>query len=103
MQSDNITSRNMEDIYRKTCWYWETPAICRTFITSDSRSGYRIWLVKLCDADIVKLKSCDVCLDVKRSTVLFTFELEHCIEHVYFGLCQSTHMVSEKFKHFNIL
>jgi len=40
------------------------------------------------------------CLLVKSSTILFLFTLEHCIELVYFGLCQSTHMVSEKFKHF---
>jgi len=57
-------------------------------------------LVKLHDADIVKLKSRDVCLYVKPSTILFLFTLEHCIEHVYFGLCQSSHMVNEKFKHF---
>jgi len=53
------------------------------------------------DTHIVKLKSRDVCLYVKPSTVLFLFiELGHCIEHVYFRLCQSTHMVSEKYKHF---
>jgi len=32
------------------------------------------------------------------TTILFLFTLEHCDEYVYFG--QSTHMVSEKFKHF---
>jgi len=37
---------------------------------------------------------------MKPATVLFLFELEHCINHVYFGLCQNMHMVSEKFKHF---
>jgi len=26
--------------------------------------------------------------------------LEHCIEHVYFGLCQNMHMVNEKSNHF---
>jgi len=36
-------------------------------------------LVKLRDAYIVKLKSRDVCLYVKPSTVLFLFELEHNI------------------------
>jgi len=36
----------------------------------------------------------------KPPTILFLFTLEHCIEHVYFGLCQSTHMVNKKFKHF---
>jgi len=57
-------------------------------------------LVKLRDADIVKLTLYDTCMYLKPSTILFLFTLEHCIEHVYFGLCQSTHMVSEKFKHF---
>jgi len=57
-----------------------------------------IEFIKMRDTHIVKLKSRDVCL--KSSTILFMFELEHCINYVYFGLCQSTHMVSEKFKHF---
>jgi len=57
-------------------------------------------LVKLRDTDIVKLKSRNVCLYVKPSTILFLFTLEHCIEHVYFGLCQNTYVVNEKFKHF---
>jgi len=26
------------------------------------------------------------------------FELEHCINHVYFELCQKTHFTSERFK-----
>jgi len=42
----------------------------------------------------------DTCMYMKPATILFLFTLEHCIEHVYFGLCQSTHMVSEKFKLF---
>jgi len=37
---------------------------------------------------------------MKLATILFLFTLEHCIEHVYFELCQSTHMISEKFEHF---
>jgi len=37
---------------------------------------------------------------MKPVTIPFLFTLEHCIEHAYFGLCQSTYMVSEKFKHF---
>jgi len=52
------------------------------------------------DTHIVKLKSCDACLYMKSSTVLFLFELEHCINHVYFKLCQKTHFTSDKFKHF---
>jgi len=37
---------------------------------------------------------------MKPVTTLFLFTLEHCVEHVYFELCQSTHMVTEKFKQF---
>ncbi|XP_071580699.1 uncharacterized protein [Temnothorax nylanderi] len=57
-------------------------------------------LVKIRDADIVKLTSCDTSLYMKPSTVLFLFELEHCVENVYFQLCQNVHGVSEKFKQF---
>ncbi|XP_071648506.1 uncharacterized protein [Temnothorax longispinosus] len=57
-------------------------------------------LVKIRDADIVKLTSCDTSLYMKPSTVLFLFELEHCVENVYFQLCQNIHGVSEKFKQF---
>ncbi|XP_071626679.1 uncharacterized protein [Temnothorax longispinosus] len=39
-------------------------------------------LVKIRDADIVKLTSCDTSLYMKPSTVLFLFELEHCVENV---------------------
>jgi len=37
---------------------------------------------------------------MKPATILFLFELEHCVEHAYFWLCQNTHMISEKFNHF---
>jgi len=37
---------------------------------------------------------------MKSSTVLFMFELEHCINHAYFELCKSTYVVNEKFKQF---
>jgi len=59
-----------------------------------------IELVKICDTDIVKLTLRDIYIYMKLATILFLFILEHCIEHVYFGLCQSTHMVNEKFKQF---
>jgi len=49
---------------------------------------------------MVKLKSCDACLYMKSSTVLFMFELEHCINHAYFELCKNTYVVNEKFKQF---
>jgi len=57
-------------------------------------------LVKIRDADIVKLTLYDTCMYMKPATILFLFELEHCINHVYFELCQKTHFTSEKFKHF---
>jgi len=37
---------------------------------------------------------------MKSSIVFFLFELEHCINHVYFELCQKTHFTREKFKQF---
>jgi len=49
---------------------------------------------------MVKLKSCDTCMYIKPSTILFLFKLGHCINHVYFKLCQKTHFTSEKFKQF---
>jgi len=57
-------------------------------------------LIKIRDADIVKLTLYDICMYMKPAIILSLFTLEHCIEHMYFGICQSTHMVSEKFKHF---
>jgi len=56
--------------------------------------------VKMRDADIVKLTLYDTYMYMKPATILLLFTLEHCIEHVYFELCQSTHIISEKFKHF---
>jgi len=48
----------------------------------------------------VKISLHDTCLHMKPKTILFMFELEHCVEHVYFELCQYIHGVSEKFKYF---
>jgi len=47
-----------------------------------------IELVKICDADIVKLS--DTCMYMKLA-ILFLFTLEHCIEHVYFELSEYAH------------
>jgi len=44
-------------------------------------------LVKLRDADIIKLTLYDTCMYMKPAAILFLFTLEHYIEHVYFGLC----------------
>ncbi|KYQ50682.1 hypothetical protein ALC60_10225, partial [Trachymyrmex zeteki] len=62
--------------------------------------NFVIELVKICDVDTVKLSLCDKCLYLKPSTMFFMFELEQCVEHVYFDLCQCTNSVSDKFKYF---
>ena len=59
-----------------------------------------IELVKIRDANVVKLTLRDSCLYMKPSTILFLFEIEQCVEHVYLWLCQNTQAVSDKFKHF---
>ncbi|KYN27505.1 hypothetical protein ALC57_03103, partial [Trachymyrmex cornetzi] len=56
-----------------------------------------IELVKICDLDNVKLSLCDKCVYMKPSTILFMLELEQCVEHVYFDLCQYTNIASDKF------
>jgi len=40
-------------------------------------------LIKLRNTYIVKLTLHDTCLYIK-ATILFLFELEHCVEHAYF-------------------
>jgi len=57
-------------------------------------------LVKIYGVNMVKLKSRNGCLYMKSSTILFMFELEHCINHTYFELCKNTYAVNEKFKQF---
>lgn len=59
-----------------------------------------IELVSLHNTRVVKITLRDTCMYMKPSTVLFLFEIEQCVDHVYFWLCQNTHSVSEKFKHF---
>ncbi|XP_071572514.1 uncharacterized protein [Temnothorax nylanderi] len=63
----------------------------------------RIELVKIRDANVVKLTLHNNSMYMKSSTVFFLFELEHCVENVYFQLCQNVHGVSEKFKQFVII
>jgi len=57
-------------------------------------------IVKLHGVNMVKLKCHNVCLYMKSSTVLFMFELEHCINHAHFELCKNIYVVNEKFKQF---
>jgi len=37
---------------------------------------------------------------MKPSTILFILELEQCVEHIYFDLCQYKNTKSDKFKYF---
>jgi hypothetical protein len=53
-----------------------------------------VQLVKLRDENIVKLTLRDACIYLKPATMLFIFELEHCVEHVYYTLYQSTTTVT---------
>jgi len=57
-------------------------------------------IVKLHGVNMLKLKSRNICLYMKSSTVLFIFDLEHCINHTYFELYKNTYVVNEKFKQF---
>jgi len=59
-------------------------------------------LVKIHGVNMIKLKSRNVCLYMKSSTILFMFELEHYVNHAYFELCKNTYVVNEKFKQFLI-
>ncbi|XP_071571277.1 uncharacterized protein [Temnothorax nylanderi] len=59
-----------------------------------------IELVKIRDANVVKLTLHNNCMYMKSSTVLFLFKLEHCVEHEYFKLYQNTNEVNVKFNQF---
>jgi len=54
--------------------------------SSSSIRDLVINLVKIRDANIVKLTSHDTYMYMKP-IILFLFELECCIEHAYFWLC----------------
>jgi len=49
-------------------------------------------IVKLHGVNMLKLKSRNVCLYMKSSTVLFMFHLEYCINHAYFELRKNTYV-----------
>ena len=53
--------------------------------------------VKIRDASVVKLILHDSCLYMKPSTILFLFELEHCVNHEYLKLCQNIEAVNASF------
>ena len=52
------------------------------------------------DTNNIKLTLNDICLYMKPTTGLFLFELEHCVEHVFYELSQYMHGVSKKFEYF---
>ena len=52
------------------------------------------------DTNNVKLTLNGTCLYMKPTTILFLFELEQCVEHVFYELSQYTHDVSKKFEYF---
>ena len=60
-----------------------------------------IEVVKMSDSEIIKIASHDGnSLYMKPSTILYLFDFEKCINHMYFWLCENTHIVNEKFKKF---
>ncbi|KYN18250.1 hypothetical protein ALC57_09443 [Trachymyrmex cornetzi] len=56
--------------------------------------------VKIGNKNNIKLALYGTCLYMKPITMLFLFDLEQCVEHVFYELSQYTHGVSEKFKYF---
>jgi len=65
--------------------------------SSISIQDLSVELVKIYD---MKLTLNGTCLYMKPTTVLFLFELEQCVEHVFYELNQYTHDVSKKFEYF---
>lgn len=75
------------------------------FLQSSVPSSLRIQdlvidIIKIRNENIVKLALNDTCMYMKPSTIIFIFELEHCVEQAYFNLNQNTDAASNKFKHF---
>ena len=56
--------------------------------------------IKLKDSSIVKFTLYDSCLYLKPSTILFLFELEHCVNYEYLKLCENTEDVNARFDQF---
>lgn len=56
--------------------------------------------VKISDSDIIKMTMYNNSLYMKLPTVLYLFDFEKCIDHMYYWLCENTHIVNEKFKQF---
>ncbi|KAL6427131.1 hypothetical protein ACFW04_008634 [Cataglyphis niger] len=56
--------------------------------------------VKIHDTSIVKLTVDDFCLYMKPATILFLFELEHCVNHEYLKLYENTEDINASFDQF---
>ncbi|KAL6429497.1 hypothetical protein ACFW04_008281 [Cataglyphis niger] len=59
-----------------------------------------IEVVKISDSDIIKITMYNNSLYMKLQTVLYLFDFERCIDHMYYWLCENTYIVNEKFKQF---
>ncbi|KAL6427151.1 hypothetical protein ACFW04_008653 [Cataglyphis niger] len=57
-----------------------------------------IEVVKISDSDIIKMTMYDNSLYIKLQNVLYLFDFEKCIDHMYYWLCENTHIVNKKFK-----
>jgi len=55
------------------------------------------------DTNNVKLTLNGICLYMKPSIMLFLFEVEQCVEYVFYELNQYMHGVSKKYFESNIL
>ena len=75
----------MEDVHRET-------DIERLIQSTDPLSSpiqdLNVELFKMYDMNNVKLTLNFTCLYIKLTTVLFLFELEQCVEHVFYELSQ---------------
>ena len=86
----------MEDVHRKTWRYQLFDAV----LSLSSIQDLNVKLVKIYDTNNVKLTLNGTCLYMKPTTMFFLFELEQCVEHVFYELNQYTHGVNKKFEYF---
>ena len=84
----------LEDIHREICRYRAINAVPSS---SSPIQDLKVKLVKIYDTNNVKLNG--ICY-IKPTILLFLFELEQCVEHVFYELSQYTHDVSKKFEYF---
>ncbi|KAM0734811.1 hypothetical protein ACS0PU_011630 [Formica fusca] len=57
-------------------------------------------VVKISDSNIIKIGLSNNSLYMKPPTLFYLFDFEKCIDHMYYWLCENTHIVNEKFKQF---